>query len=96
MVGQGMRTRLKGLLNQICWLGGCLLITYVPWGPSDMVNTPDYSQSVIEIEIMSACLARRVERKGLWTFRQVLTLYSHSHPLAPSGLYSSTKASNWS
>lgn len=35
-------TDLKGLLNQICWLGGCLLITYVPCGPNDKVNTPDY------------------------------------------------------
>lgn len=69
-----MRTRLKGLLNQICWLGGCLLITYVPWGPSDMVNTPDYSHpgqnpdTGIEIVIMSACLPRRVKRKGYGPF----------------------------
>ena len=34
-------THLTGLESQICLLGGCLLMTYVPLSPSLRVNTPD-------------------------------------------------------
>jgi hypothetical protein len=48
-----MNTNLTGEESQICLLGGCLLITYVPWWPRSRVMTPLYRREKVSGQMRS-------------------------------------------